>query len=309
MKIAVTGARGFVGRHVLAELARRDVDVVASYRPLVRPNGPAMARLQWVSLDLASPPEDCLHGPASSGRALASRLGRFAQLSVVVSCRRRDAASFHLSRERRAQRAVRRSSSQEPASNTDCSPGLLLRVPTPVQPRPTGIAKDTLRRRLQTLQAECSFSLTWARLFYMYGDDQPATSLWPSLKAAALAGRSEFPMSGGEQLRDYLPVEEVARSLGGACTRTRRSRSGQCLFRAASLGPRLRREQNKAERLEHPAQLWRTALHGLRAHGILGRASSVRVIRSAGVVLALSVDHLLWPLAMRAMHGANFDQV
>jgi dTDP-6-deoxy-L-talose 4-dehydrogenase (NAD+) len=47
----------------------------------------------------------------------------------------------------------------------------------------------------------------------MYGDDQPPTSLFPSLKAAALAGQKEFPMSGGEQLRDYLPVEEVARRL------------------------------------------------------------------------------------------------
>ena len=44
----------------------------------------------------------------------------------------------------------------------------------------------------------------------MYGDGQPATSLFPMLKAAVDAGNKEFPMSGGEQLRDYLPVREVA---------------------------------------------------------------------------------------------------
>src|SRR5207245_1839004 len=76
-----------------------------------------------------------------------------------------------------------------------------------------GVAKDMLRSKLQVMQATCPFRLTWARLFYMYGDDQPATSLWPSLKAAAVAGQQEFSMSGGEQLRDYLPVEEVARRL------------------------------------------------------------------------------------------------
>ena len=33
------------------------------------------------------------------------------------------------------------------------------------------------------------------------------------LKVAVAAGHKEFPMSGGEQLRDYLPVSEVARQL------------------------------------------------------------------------------------------------
>jgi dTDP-6-deoxy-L-talose 4-dehydrogenase (NAD+) len=33
------------------------------------------------------------------------------------------------------------------------------------------------------------------------------------LRQAALRGDAEFPMSGGEQLRDYLPVETVAQSL------------------------------------------------------------------------------------------------
>ncbi len=86
---------------------------------------------------------------------------------------------------------------------------------------PYGFAKDCLRRQLQLLKARTPFRLTWARLFYMYGDGQPETSLLPLLRQAVMAGQKEFAMSGGEQLRDYLPVEAVARqlvdhALGGA---------------------------------------------------------------------------------------------
>src|SRR6185369_16423277 len=36
---------------------------------------------------------------------------------------------------------------------------------------PYGFAKDALRKQLQQLQAVHPFRLTWARLFYMYGED------------------------------------------------------------------------------------------------------------------------------------------
>jgi dTDP-6-deoxy-L-talose 4-dehydrogenase (NAD+) len=47
----------------------------------------------------------------------------------------------------------------------------------------------------------------------MYGDGQPESSLFPLLKKAVSLGQPVFAMSGGEQLRDYLPVTEVARQL------------------------------------------------------------------------------------------------
>jgi len=45
----------------------------------------------------------------------------------------------------------------------------------------------------------------------MYGEGQPKDSLYSQLKDAVLRGERVFNMSGGEQLRDYLPVDEVAR--------------------------------------------------------------------------------------------------
>lgn len=78
---------------------------------------------------------------------------------------------------------------------------------------PYAWAKAALLRQLQFLREKHAFSLTWARLFYMWGDGQAPTSLYPLLRAAAAQGDRTFPMSAGEQLRDYLPVEEVARIL------------------------------------------------------------------------------------------------
>ena len=73
-----------------------------------------------------------------------------------------------------------------------------------------GTAKDTLRRYLSFLAEEFNIPWNWVRLFYLYGEGQSPKSLLPQLDAAVAHGDSEFPMSGGEQLRDYLPVEKVA---------------------------------------------------------------------------------------------------
>jgi dTDP-6-deoxy-L-talose 4-dehydrogenase (NAD+) len=84
----------------------------------------------------------------------------------------------------------------------------------PTQPTTAyGIAKDTLRRQLQVLQSQQPFALTWARLFYVYGEGQAGSSLLSQLKAAVQRGDTVFNMSAGEQLRDFLPVDVAAAAL------------------------------------------------------------------------------------------------
>ena len=78
---------------------------------------------------------------------------------------------------------------------------------------PYGFAKDTLRRQLKYLRENQPFALTWTRLFYLYGDGQAESSLLPQLKRAVEQGHEVFNMSGGEQLRDYLSVTDVAKNL------------------------------------------------------------------------------------------------
>ena len=47
------------------------------------------------------------------------------------------------------------------------------------------------------------------RPFHIFGEGENQERLWPSLKKAALAGE-DFPMTFGEQIRDFTPVEFAA---------------------------------------------------------------------------------------------------
>lgn len=78
---------------------------------------------------------------------------------------------------------------------------------------PYAVAKDRLRKKIELLSKENSLCLQWARLFYMYGKGQNSKSIISELDSAIEKKEKFFNMSGGEQLRDYLPVEEVAQQL------------------------------------------------------------------------------------------------
>lgn len=75
------------------------------------------------------------------------------------------------------------------------------------------IAKNELRKQLEKicLHYQCDFK--WVRLFYMYGKGQSPKSLISQLDKALENGDAVFNMSGGEQIRDFLPVEKVAANI------------------------------------------------------------------------------------------------
>jgi dTDP-6-deoxy-L-talose 4-dehydrogenase (NAD+) len=63
---------------------------------------------------------------------------------------------------------------------------------------------------LEELQLQANFDLKWVRLFYMYGKGQNPNSLFSQLDKAIVGQDEVFNMSGGEQVRDFLPVDKVA---------------------------------------------------------------------------------------------------
>lgn len=89
-----------------------------------------------------------------------------------------------------------------------------LREDMPAEPgNAYALAKDSLRRFLQQLQKLHHYNLKWVRLFYMFGKGQAPNSLFSQLDKALAQGETVFNMSGGEQVRDYLPVEKVAENI------------------------------------------------------------------------------------------------
>lgn len=211
MKVAVTGASGFIGRHVIAELEARSVESIALVRnPATKSLGYSGSRV--VSLDLHHPPSDAyeLVGRPDVLIHLAwSGLPNYKSL-------------HHFERELPAQYQFLRgfidAGLQTLVVAGTCfeygmQSGPLNEDIEPQPSNPYGYAKDALRRQLAQLKTICPFQLTWARLFYLYGEGQAEGSLFSQLRKAVERGDRIFDMSGGEQLRDYLPVFEVARYL------------------------------------------------------------------------------------------------
>ena len=211
MKVAVTGATGFIGRHVLAELEARSVETIALARlATAKPMEHASSRV--VQLDLHDAPSnafelmgrpDVLIHLAWSGLPNYKSLHHFEQ---------------ELPAQYRFLKSLVESGLQNIVVAGTCfeygmRSGALSEDVTPHPSNPYGFAKDALRCQLEYLKSALPFDLTWARLFYLYGEGQAESSLLPQLRQAAERGDPVFNMSGGEQLRDYLPVTEVARSL------------------------------------------------------------------------------------------------
>lgn len=211
MKVAVTGATGFIGRHALSELARHPVEVVAVVRDLATAKlGVPVADI--VQMDIESPPFDAYE-----------RMGRPDVLIHLAWGGLPNYRSLHhfeqqLPLQYRFLSSLVRSGLSGLVVTGTCfeygmQSGQLSEAMDTRPANPYGFAKDTLRRQLDFLRRSQPFALTWARLFYMYGDGQSENSLLPQLTKAVGRGDDVFNMSGGEQLRDYLSASEVAKNL------------------------------------------------------------------------------------------------
>jgi dTDP-6-deoxy-L-talose 4-dehydrogenase (NAD+) len=71
------------------------------------------------------------------------------------------------------------------------------------------LAKYVLYLMTRILYERYKTSLIWVRIFYVMGQRGRA-SLFDQLIKAIEGGKKSFDLTGGEQLRDYLSVEEVA---------------------------------------------------------------------------------------------------
>jgi nucleoside-diphosphate-sugar epimerase len=209
--VVVTGASGFVGRAVLAALAARGI------RPTVVTRD--RRRLSDLELDSAIVEGDI-------GAPDSAFIGEVARHDILLHLAWDGLPNYksphHFETElptqfRFLKAAVAAGSRSIVVSGTCFEYGMQegrLVETAPTQPtNPYGCAKDALRRQLSFLKQETPFALTWARLFYMYGTGQNPKSIYSQLAAAVDRGDDHFDMSAGEQIRDYLPIKEVAELL------------------------------------------------------------------------------------------------
>nr|WP_218887910.1 NAD(P)-dependent oxidoreductase [Pseudomonas moraviensis] len=209
----VTGATGFVGRHLVAALLARGCTVRAVARDAQKAaDMPWIKDVEFVSADI--------HAADLDVDALTEGVDALAHLAWPGLPNYR--ALFHFEHNLMAdyrfiKGAVEAGVKQVLVTGTCFEYGMQsgpLSESTEPQPsNPYGLAKHTLHLFLQNLAQEHPFTLQWARLFYLHGEGQNPNSLLAALDRAVDAGDVTFNMSAGEQLRDFLPIRTAANHL------------------------------------------------------------------------------------------------
>jgi nucleoside-diphosphate-sugar epimerase len=207
-RVLVTGASGFIGRHILLPLMERGFEVHA-----VGNSRKGTADVAWYASDLLSEnarrklvedvkPSHLVHGAwyLEPGRYLASP----ANVDWVV-------ASLDLVRwfqRRGGERVVTLGSCFEYAFTTSC-----LDESSPLGPASVyGSSKAALGAAIAALSEATGLSSAWARLFYLYGPHEDSRRLIADI-ASSLVGGREVATSEGLQRRDYMYVVDAGRAL------------------------------------------------------------------------------------------------
>ncbi|MBE6013803.1 MAG: NAD(P)-dependent oxidoreductase [Lachnospiraceae bacterium] len=76
-----------------------------------------------------------------------------------------------------------------------------------------GIAKNALRQALLLYTKDKDVNLHWLRAYYIYGDDARGSSIFAKICQAVEDGKKEFPFTTGKNKYDFIHVEELAKMI------------------------------------------------------------------------------------------------
>lgn len=220
MRVFLTGGTGFLGGHFIREGSAAGLEIRALRRLGSRSRIPLPVEPQWVGGDLDSDLGAALTGCDTLVHLVArgvspqeATLEEMLETNVTASLK-----LWRLALKAGVRRIVLCGSCFEygaSASKYDLIP-----ADAPLHPvEPYGASKAAATMAALGLVSSSSFELLILRPFHFYGEGQFEGNFWPALRKAALAGQ-DFRMSPGDQLRDFSPVEDVARAFVRGCLRT-----------------------------------------------------------------------------------------
>jgi nucleoside-diphosphate-sugar epimerase len=217
MQILVTGATGFVGSHFANAACAAGHDVIALRRPGAAPRGPVAKAVRWLDKPLADvEPVDCdgveaLVHFSSQGVSPQRTTWRDAfqhnvteQMSLLLAATDAKVSRFVLC-----------------GSCVEYGPGAeafdFIPPSAPLCPiGPYAASKAAGCIAATALARDKSLRMAYLRVFHAFGTGQHPENLWPSLRAAAVAG-ADYPMTAGQQVRDFVPVGDVAATFLDVC--------------------------------------------------------------------------------------------
>ena len=97
-----------------------------------------------------------------------------------------------------------------------------VKADTPCRPLSLyGVAKNALRQSLLLLGQNRDVNVYWLRAFYIMGDDTRNSSIFTKLLEAQEIGKKEFPFTTGENQYDFITIKELARQIVAASTQSK----------------------------------------------------------------------------------------
>lgn len=81
-----------------------------------------------------------------------------------------------------------------------------------------GIAKNALRQSLLLAAKDKDVNIFWLRAFYILGDDARNSSIFTKILSAAEDGKKEFPFTTGKNQYDFIDVKTLAKMISRAST-------------------------------------------------------------------------------------------
>lgn len=213
--VVITGAGGYVGRHVVSAVADLGFQIVAIVRQVRAADLDSRARV--IEADVLDPGFD---------------LGAFVPMedvAAVVHLAWQDGfihnAPSHMTNLSAHYRflvgladvGVPRIAALGTMHEVGFWEGAIT-ADTPTNPASLyGIAKDSLRRSTFLTFGDRA-EYVWLRAYYILGDDRRSRSIFAKLLDAADRGETEFPFTTGKTLYDFIDVAELGRQIAVAAT-------------------------------------------------------------------------------------------
>jgi nucleoside-diphosphate-sugar epimerase len=210
MKLFVTGGTGFVGTHFLKRAIEEGHEVIAQRRAKSKTRLPLTKEPLWIDKPLDGDFYDALDGceilihlashtpnPPYASTEECIYWNVYAPLKLAAQAAQVGIEKFLI-----AGSCFEYGLSAQELDFIEHNTTL-----KPINSYPTSKAAATIA--FEGFAREHNLMIQIIRLFQVYGEGENENRFWPSLRSAAKSGK-DFPMTKGEQIRDFMSVEEVA---------------------------------------------------------------------------------------------------